>query len=136
MATKERQAAVRRIPSVDDPMLAEVVRRLVGAYQPERVYLFGSAARGDSGPDSDYDIVVVVPDDSPKVLQDERPAYEALVGTGTAVDVLVYRASDFYGRLPLRASLPSTVLSFTMVTENVLVAVSPLAQLCVPEVAV
>jgi hypothetical protein len=29
-----------------DPVLAEVVRRLVEAYAPERVYLFGSKARG------------------------------------------------------------------------------------------
>jgi predicted nucleotidyltransferase len=82
----------------------------VRAYRPERVYLFGSAARGDAGPDSDYDIVVVVADDSPPGRQDERMAYEALVGTGIAVDVLIYRGSDFYGRLPLRASLPATVV--------------------------
>ena len=40
-------------PKADDPALAEVVRRLVEAYQPECVYLFGSVARGDAGPDSD-----------------------------------------------------------------------------------
>ena len=39
-----------------DPALAEVVRRLVEAYEPERIYLFGSVARGESGPDSDYDL--------------------------------------------------------------------------------
>ena len=44
------------------PALDEVVRRLVAAYEPERVYLFGSWARGDVGPDSDYDILIVVPD--------------------------------------------------------------------------
>ena len=43
------------------PDLAEIVRRIVAAYEPERVYLFGSYARGDAGPDSDYDILVVVP---------------------------------------------------------------------------
>ena len=47
-----------------DPRLAEVVRRLVEAYEPERVYLFGSHARGDAGPDSDYDLLLVVPDDA------------------------------------------------------------------------
>ena len=36
-----------------DPALAEVVRRVVEAYVPERVYLFGSKARGDAGADSD-----------------------------------------------------------------------------------
>ena len=95
---------------MDDPILGEVVDRLVRTYQPERVYLFGSAARGDAGPDSDYDVVVVVPDDLPSSRQDERLGYAALVGTGAAVDVLVYRASEFYGRLPLRASLPATVV--------------------------
>ena len=44
-----------RPPSADDPVLPEVVRRLVEAYHPLRIYLFGSAARGDAGPDSDYD---------------------------------------------------------------------------------
>ena len=34
--------------------------RLVAEYQPERIYLFGSKARGDAGPDSDYDIMLVV----------------------------------------------------------------------------
>ena len=43
-----------------DPVLAEIVRRLLEAYQPERIYLFGSKARGDEGPESDYDLVVVV----------------------------------------------------------------------------
>ena len=38
-----------------DPVLAEIVRRLAAAYQPERIYLFGSKARGDAGPDSDDD---------------------------------------------------------------------------------
>lgn len=110
MAVKDRQPGVRRIPSIHDPVLGEVVGRLVRAYQPERIYLFGSAARGDAGPDSDYDIVVIIPDSSPPAQQDERLAYEALVGTGAAVDVLVYRASDFYGRLPLKASLPAAVI--------------------------
>ena len=40
----------------EDVRLAEIVRRLAEAYQPERIYLFGSKARGDEGPDSDYDL--------------------------------------------------------------------------------
>lgn len=48
-----------------DQFLAEIVDRIIAAYQPERIYLFGSKARGDAGPDSDYDLLVVVPDDAP-----------------------------------------------------------------------
>jgi predicted nucleotidyltransferase len=44
--------------------LGEIVRRLVDAYQPERIYLFGSWARGEQNADSDYDLLVVVPDDA------------------------------------------------------------------------
>ena len=51
--------------SVDDPKLAEIVKRLVEAYQPERIYLFGSKARDQANPDSDYDIMVVIPDSAP-----------------------------------------------------------------------
>ncbi len=31
-------------------------------YQPHRIYLFGTKARGDAGPDSDFDILIVVSD--------------------------------------------------------------------------
>ena len=48
-----------------DPTLSEIVRRLVDAYCPERIYLFGSRARGDAGAGSDYDLLLVVPDDAP-----------------------------------------------------------------------
>jgi hypothetical protein len=32
---------------IQDPRLDEVLRRLVDAYRPETIYLFGSYARGD-----------------------------------------------------------------------------------------
>ena len=93
-----------------DPVLAEIVHRLVDAYQPERIYLFGSVARGEAGPDSDYDLLVVVPDDAPPERKQSRLAYEVLWGTATAVDVVVCRHSYFEERRHLKASLPGTVL--------------------------
>ena len=86
------------------------MRRLVDAYQPERIYLFGSMARGDEGPDSDYDLLVIVPDDAPAVRQDSDLAYRALRGTGIAADVLVWVRSRFERRKHVVASLPATVL--------------------------
>jgi hypothetical protein len=35
-----------RSPAIDDPALAEIVRRLSEAYRPETIYLFGSTAGG------------------------------------------------------------------------------------------
>ena len=93
-----------------DPRLRVVVERLVQAYRPERVYLFGSVARGDSEADSDYDLLIVVPDDSAPERRQSRLAYQVLRGTGTAVDALVCTHGWFAARAHLRASLPGTVL--------------------------
>ena len=95
---------------VSDPTLAELLRRLVSAYEPERVYLFGSRARGDAGPDSDYDLLLVVPEDASPERQRSRLAYEVLRGTGVAADVLVCTRTWFNRREGLKASLPGTVL--------------------------
>lgn len=93
-----------------DAAVAEVVRRLVGAYYPQRIYLFGSKARGDEGPDSDYDLMVVVPDDAPPEKRRSKLAYQVLRGTGVAADVLVCTRSWFDARLHLKASFPSTIV--------------------------
>lgn len=93
-----------------DARLKEALRRLIDAYRPERIYLFGSHARGDAGPHSDFDLLVVVPDEAPPERRRSRLAYEALGGTGTAADVLVCTRSYFEARRHLKASLPGTVL--------------------------
>jgi predicted nucleotidyltransferase len=93
-----------------DPKLAEVVRRLVEAYRPERIYLFGSLARGEAGPDSDYDLLVIVPDDAPQERKDSKLAYRVLWGTGAAADVIVWERSRFERRARVVCSLPATVL--------------------------
>lgn len=93
-----------------DPRLDIVVRRLVDAYHPESIYLFGSVARGDADADSDFDLLIVVPDDAAPERRQSRLAYQALRGTGMAVDALVCTHSWFFARTHLRASLPGTVL--------------------------
>ena len=72
--------------------------------------LFGSVARGEAGPDSDYDLLLIVPDGAPPELRRSRRAYEALRGTGVAADVVVWTHSAFERRRVARASLPATVV--------------------------
>ncbi len=50
-----------------DPSLvpADLLDPVVAYFAPQRVILFGSAGRGDAGPDSDIDLLVVVDDDTP-----------------------------------------------------------------------
>lgn len=94
----------------EDSALREIITRLVDAYQPERVYLFGSMARGDQGPESDYDLLVVVADDATPQRQRSRLAYESLWGTGTAADVLVCTEGWFRSRVGVVTSLPAIVM--------------------------
>ena len=94
----------------DHAALFEIARRLVEAYRPEHIYLFGSFARGTAGADSDYDLLVVVPDDSTPALQSSARAYEALWGLPRSGDILVWTHTAFTERLHLRASLPATVM--------------------------
>jgi uncharacterized protein len=93
-----------------DPVLAEIVRRLVEAYRPERIYLFGSKARGDAGPDSDYDVMVVVRQANKPSYRLAQEAHALLWDLGTAADILVWSREAFEERLQLKASLPATVV--------------------------
>lgn len=48
-------------PEEIEAAIDEMVRRIVEEFDPERIVLFGSHARGDAGPDSDVDLLVVMP---------------------------------------------------------------------------
>ena len=83
----------------DDPLLDRLTQTLTEAYDPDRIYLFGSRARGEGGPDSDYDVMVVVPDDAAPARRQSRLAYDRLWGSGVAADVLIWTRSAFDSRL-------------------------------------
>lgn len=63
-ATRARRPARSREPTGTASVrrrIAEMVHRIVGRFQPEKVILFGSLARGAAGKDSDIDLLVVMP---------------------------------------------------------------------------
>ena len=93
-----------------DSVLAETVRRLVAALEPERIYLFGSVARGEAGPDSDYDILVLVEHPTEPLYRLSQRGFRALRGVNAAVDVVVWDRETFDARLHLAASFPATVV--------------------------
>jgi predicted nucleotidyltransferase len=94
----ERRHPNHRVrPISQEAVFAEVVpdmtRRIVDAVHPVRVILFGSAARGQMGPDSDLDVLVVVSDDADQ-NQVSKDIYRSLRGLGFATDALVIGESD------------------------------------------
>jgi predicted nucleotidyltransferase len=97
-------------PGGADPVLDEIVRRLIVGLRPARIYLFGSRARGEATEDSDYDILVVVADSDRGVRELAREALRLCEGMCVPVDVLVWTRSEFDRRARVVASLPSAVL--------------------------
>ena len=68
--------------------IQEMVRRIVERFHPEKIILFGSYARGTAGPDSDVDLLVVMPVSGSK----RRLTIEidiAIAGLGLSKDVIV-----------------------------------------------
>ena len=72
----------------EDPILQEIVRRIVEVANPDRIILFGSRARGDARPDSDYDILIIGPSDEKSAYRRVCEIYKALWGLKTAEDIV------------------------------------------------
>ena len=51
---------------VSQKLIREMVNRIVRRFDPKKVILFGSYATGKAGPDSDVDLLVVMPFIGPK----------------------------------------------------------------------
>ena len=73
----------------DEAMLLRVTAAVVDAVKPRRVILFGSGARGELKPNSDLDLMVVVPDSSQDTIEVTSAIYMALPGNRLPTDVLV-----------------------------------------------
>jgi len=79
---------------VSEQILAEVTKRLVDGFHPDRIILFGSQARGTANEHSDVDILVIcsVKDNRRTLTVD---MYRALKGLGIAKDIVVITPEEF-----------------------------------------
>jgi uncharacterized protein len=77
-----------RTGRVKRKVLADVVQRVVAAAHPDKIILFGSAARGELGPNSDLDLLVIK---GGKFHRGRLTTaiYDRLAGADAAVDVVV-----------------------------------------------
>lgn len=89
------------VPTVPDDLL----RPVIAHFQPRKVILFGSQARGDAGDDSDYDLFVIVEDDTPPERLSWQSKYEARRTYHRAVDIVACRASVFERKRGVAGSL-------------------------------
>jgi predicted nucleotidyltransferase len=83
-----------RTMSPTEEKIAEIVKRIVTGFDPIRIILFGSLARGEAGPDSDVDLLVVL--DVPRELKRETAVRIdcSLLGIDLPVDIVVATPSE------------------------------------------
>lgn len=81
---------------IDFSPIQSLIDKIKENLQPNSIWLFGSRAKGTNREDSDWDLLVVVPDDSSqKSLDDPYLGWNLRRETNVPADVLVCSQSDF-----------------------------------------
>lgn len=80
---------------VSKRVISGVKQRLVKAYNPEAIYLFGSYAWGTPDKESDLDILVVISVSQEKSYKRAVAGHRALLDLDISKDIIVYTSSEF-----------------------------------------
>ena len=97
---------------VAEKLVPEVLLgQVVAVFDPRRVILVGSRARGEAREDSDYDLVVVLDDWVPDERLSARRRYEAHKGLAIPVDIIPCREGALNERAQAIGSFAHAVLN-------------------------
>ena len=80
--------------------IVSITAQLIEKYKPEKIILFGSAARGDSNPDSDADFLIIKKD-TPHKGRDRMIEVSRLIKRNIPADFLIYRPDEFEKRVAI-----------------------------------
>jgi predicted nucleotidyltransferase len=89
--------------------LSALVDRLVEAFDPEAIYLFGSRARGDATPHSDFDLMMITASEEDLDEDDLTKAYAPVQGLGIACEVIPCSRQAFEREKRARTGICRTV---------------------------
>ncbi len=68
-------------------IITEMVTRIRNVIRPDKIILFGSQARREARPDSDFDLLIIAPSSLPR-WQRTPPLYRLLAGLGVPKDIV------------------------------------------------
>ena len=74
--------------------ISKLLDLILGKWQPTAIWLFGSRARGEARPDSDWDLLVLVPDNEQDV-DDVMATWLVTKKAHVPADVILCRSSEF-----------------------------------------
>ena len=78
---------------IDQEVIDDAVRRIVEAFHPMRIVVFGSVARGEAGPDSDLDLFIEM-ESSLRPIERAIRVRELLADAQWPMDIVVYTAEE------------------------------------------
>ncbi|HWE39591.1 MAG TPA: nucleotidyltransferase domain-containing protein [Isosphaeraceae bacterium] len=81
--------------TIPEPLLDDIVRRLVAEFDPDRIILFGSHAWGMPHEDSDIDLLVIVPHSEESPYQRAVRGHRCLRGIRAPFDIIVETWAEF-----------------------------------------
>lgn len=97
----------RELPAGTDLTPIEpLLKRIQEHLNPLQIYLFGSRARGDARPDSDWDLAAIVPNDASPEYFDPMKLWQALRADSVPADVVVITCGELEEDANVTNSLP------------------------------
>jgi uncharacterized protein len=114
-----RRRSAHGVPSLAPAMLASsaedvpavLLSRIIDAMRPEQIWLFGSRVRGGARPMSDWDLLVVLPDDVTDEELDLIHAWQIVRDLRIPADVIPVRLGEFEAARDHAGTLVRTVVS-------------------------
>jgi predicted nucleotidyltransferase len=99
-----------KMPKIDTAkVVAEMTARIREAIAPEKIVLFGSRARGEARPGSDFDLLIIAPSTLPR-WQRTPPLYRLLAGLGVSKDIVWWTPEEVAEWRGVRSHFITTAL--------------------------
>ena len=98
------------IEMIAQEKIAEIVNKIALGFNPDKIILFGSYAKGNPTEDSDLDLLIIKSSDltrPQRVMQVRKMLYGALV----PIDILVYTPAEIASSIENKFSLVFEVLN-------------------------
>jgi predicted nucleotidyltransferase len=83
-----------------DEQIKNIISQIIEKYKPDKIILFGSAARGDLNAQSDVDFIIIK-QDTPYWGAERIRELSRLISRDIAVDFFIYRPDEFEMRLSM-----------------------------------
>ena len=94
--------------NIDEAFIQNIMRTIVEHFQPRRIVLFGSHARGEAGPDSDLDLMVEMESDQ-NFIERTTEVYRQFGLRDWAMDLLVLTPEEVSSKKDVLGTVVYTI---------------------------